>query len=62
MLLMHIGKVHNISAFDFLQANMHDLQLDDIEDTNNTPADPDDDHGDAGAQADEDASTKLLVF
>ena len=25
--------LHNISSFDFLQANMHDLQLDDKEDT-----------------------------
>jgi len=37
--------LHNISAFNFLQANMHDLQLDDIKDTDNTPPDPDDDHG-----------------
>jgi len=49
--------LHNISAFDFLQANMHELQLDDIEDTDNTPPDPDDDHGEAGAQVDEDNST-----
>ncbi len=41
---------------------MHDLQLDDIEDTDSTPPDPDDDHGDAGAQVDEDTSTALLAF
>jgi len=40
---------------------MHELQLDDIEDTDNTP-DPDDDHGDAETQVDEDASTALLAF
>jgi len=54
--------LHKISAFDFLQANMHDLQLEDIVDTDNTPPDPDDDHGDAGTQADEDNSTELLTF
>jgi len=54
--------LHNISAFDFLQANMHDLQLDDIEDTDNTPPDPDDDHGDAEAQVDEGTSTALLDY
>ncbi len=47
----------NISAFDFLQANMHDLQLDDID---NTPPNPDDDHGDA--EVDEDNSAALLAF
>ena len=53
--------LHNISAFNFLQANMHDLQLDDIEDTDNIPPDPDDDHGDAEAQVDEDTSAALLA-
>ncbi len=41
---------------------MHDLQPDDIKDTDNTPPDPDDDHGDAETQADEDTSTALLTF
>jgi len=54
--------LHNISAFNFLQANMHDLQLDDIKDTDNTPPDPDDDHGDTEAQVDEGTSTALLAF
>ena len=54
--------LYNISAFNFLQANMHDLQLDDIEDTDNTPPDSDDDHGDAGAQVDKDTSTELHAF
>jgi len=54
--------LHNISVFNFLQANMHDLQLDNIEDTDNTPPDPDDDHGDAGTQLDEDTSNVLLPF
>jgi len=37
---------------------MHALQLERIEDNDNTPPDPDDDHGDK-VQADEDNSTKL---
>ncbi len=58
----HMVNLHNISAFNFLQANMHDLQLDDIKDTDNTPPDPDDDHGDTEAQVDEGTSTALLAF
>ncbi len=54
--------LHNISAFDFLQANMHGLQLDNIEDTDNAPPDPDDEYEDAGTQPDEDTSTALLAF
>ena len=54
--------LHNISAYDFLQANIHDLQLDDMEDTDSTPPDPDDDHGEDEAQVDEDTSTALLAF
>jgi len=54
--------LHNTNAFDFLQANMHDLQLENTEDTDNTSPDPDDGHGDAGAQVDEDHSTELLAF
>ncbi len=53
----HSVILHNISAFDFLQTNMHGIQLDDIEDTDNTLPDPDDDHGEAAAQVDEDNST-----
>jgi len=56
-----IVNLHSISAYDYLQANMHDLQLGSTDDTDNTPPDPDDDHGDAGAQADDD-STELLAF
>ena len=41
---------------------MHDLQLEDMEDMNNKPPDPDDDHGDAEAQVDEDTSTAILTF
>ncbi len=41
----HIANLHNISAFDFLQANIHKLQLENIEDTDNTQPDSDDDHG-----------------
>jgi len=35
---------------------MHDLQWDGIEDIDKTSPDPDDTHGDAGAQFDEDHS------
>ncbi len=49
-------------AYDFLQANIHDLHMEDIQDNDNSPMDPDDDHGDAGSQAEEDNSTKLLTF
>ena len=40
--------LHNISAYDFLQANMHDLQLDDMEDVKQWVWDPilDDDEDD----------------
>ncbi len=55
----HSVNLHNISAFDFLQASMHDLKLDDIEDTDNTPPDPDDDHG---AQVDEVPALHYLLF
>jgi len=59
----HSVNHHNISTFDFLQANMHDIQLDDIEDTDKPPPKKfNDDHGDAGAQVDEYTSTELLDF
>jgi len=32
----HMVNLHNISAYDLLQANMHNLYLDDMEDTDNT--------------------------
>jgi len=57
-----MANLHNISAHDFIQANIHDLHLESIEDNDNTPPDPDDDHGDAGTQAEEDDSTELLTF
>ena len=41
---------------------MHDLQLDDMEDTDNTTPDPDDDHGEDEDHVDEDTSTALLAF
>jgi len=57
-----LANLHNISAYDFIQANFHDFHVEDIVDTDNTLPDPDDDHGDAEAQAEEDNSTELLVF
>ena len=55
------ANLHSISAYDFLQANMHSIQLEDTDDFDNTPPDPDDDHGNADAQVDDD-STELLAF
>jgi len=54
--------LHAISAYDFIQANLHDFHADDGVDTDSTLLDPDDDHGDAEAQAEEDNSTELLAF
>ncbi len=54
--------LHNVSAFDFLQANLHEHLLDKIEDPVKIPPDPDKDHGNAGAQFDKDTSTVLLAF
>jgi len=52
--------LYNISAFDILQVDMHDFQLNCIEDTDNTPSDPDIDHGDAGVQVDGDLQVPVL--
>jgi len=57
-----MANLHNISAFDFLQAIMHALQLKSIEDNDNTPPDLDDNYGDAKVQAGKDISTELLAF
>jgi len=58
-----LANLHNMSAFNFIQANMHDFHVDNIADTANTLLpDPDDDYGDAEAQAEEDNSTELLAF
>ncbi len=57
-----LANLHNIGACDFIQANFHDFHVEDIVDTDNTPPDPNDDHGDADAQAEEDNSTELLTF
>jgi len=54
--------LHTVSAFDFLQANLHEHLLDEIKDPVDFPPDPDDDHGDTGAQLDEDTSIVLLAF
>jgi len=57
-----MANLHNISAYDFIQANIHDLCLEDIEDNDKTLPDPDDGHGDAGTQAENDNGTELLGF
>jgi len=57
-----LANLHNISAYDFIQANFHEFHAEDIVDTDNAPLDPDDDHGEAEAQAEEDSSTELLAF
>ncbi len=54
--------LHNVSAFDFLQANLHDHLLDEIKDPVDIPLDPDEDQGDTGPQLDDDTSTVLLAF
>ncbi len=36
--------LHNINSYDFIQANMHNLYLESIDDNHNTSLDPDDDH------------------
>ena len=53
--------MHNISAFDFLQANFHSL-LDEDGDPIEIPPDPDEDQADPAHQLDEDTSTVLLAF
>jgi len=57
-----LAKLNNISAYDFIQANFHVSHVEDIIYTDNTPLDPDDDHGDAEAHAEEGNSTELLAF
>jgi len=54
--------LHNVSAFDFLLANLHEHLLDVIKDPVDIAPEPDDDHGDAGSQLNEDTSTVLLAF
>ena len=53
--------LHDISAYDFLQANYHNL-LDDIGDPDEILPDPDEDQADPMPQLDEDTSTALLAF
>ena len=54
--------LHEISAFDFLQANLHESLLDMIEDPIKILPAPDEDQADNGPQLDEDTSTMLLSF
>ena len=58
----HAVNLHDISAFDFLQANLHESLLDKIKDPIEIPPDPDKDQADARPQLDEETSTALLAF
>jgi len=53
--------LHNISAYNFLQANFHKSLPDDNGDSIEIPPDPNKDQADADPQLDEDASTMLLA-
>jgi len=57
----HAVNLHNISAFDFLQANFHDL-LDEAGDPGEISPDPDEDQANPATQLDDDTSTAFLAF
>jgi len=57
-----VVNLHEVSAFDFLQANFHESLLDETKDPIEIPPDPDEDQADARPQLDEDTSTTLLAF
>ncbi len=54
--------LHNISAYDFLQANLHESLPDDNGGSFEIPPDPNEDQVDADPQLDKDTSTALLAF
>ena len=54
--------MHNISAFDFLQANLYESLLEEIKDPIEIPPDPNKNQAEAIPQLDEDTSTALLAF
>jgi len=54
--------LHNISAYDFLQANHHESLPDNNGDSIEIPPDPNEDQADTDPQLDEDVSTALLAF
>ncbi len=54
--------MHDISAYDFLQANLHESLLEDNEGSIEISPDPNEDQADARPQLDEDTSTALLAF
>ncbi len=53
---------HNISAYDFLQANFHESLTEENDNSIEPPPDPNEDLVDADPQLDEDTSTALLAF
>jgi len=57
-----VVKLHDISAYDFRQANLHESLLEDNDDSIKIPPAPNEDQADSGPQLDEDASTALLAF
>ncbi len=54
--------MHDISTYDFLQANFHKSMLEDNGDSIETPLDPNEDQDNADSQLDGDTSTTLLAF
>jgi len=54
--------LHNISAYDFLQVNLHESLPDDNGDSIEILLDPNKDQADADPQLDKDTSTVLLAF
>jgi len=54
--------LHDISVYDFLQANLHESLLEDNGGSIEIPPDPNKDQVDVNPQLDEDTSTALLAF
>jgi len=52
----HVVNLHNISAFDFLQVNLHESLLDHIKKPIEILPDPDKDQADARPQLDEETT------
>ena len=57
-----VVNLHDISVYDFLQANLHESLLEDNKDFIEIPPAPNEDQADSGPQLDEDTSTVLLAF
>ncbi len=55
-------QLHDISAYNFLQANLHESLLEDNENSIEVPPDPNKDQADPECHLDENTSTALLAF